>query len=680
MRVLIAAHFRSPAGGLHEHVRASALGLAEAGHEVVVVCPPGPFSESLAAAAIPCWTDEDSTDPVTLVDRLRLAERFDIVHAHPGPFRKIALAAARRMGSPFVLTLHSQWLEDLKRYAHDVSQVIAVSPAVRDRVVSSRRCRPDQVMVIPNGFDARTFCPDGWQPGSGRFRIAVASRLDKDKKVLLQSLMQLWSMQRDQRIADIEWVIAGQGLQPERPEAGQGSLEKVIRREAKKLNAAVGRKVVTFTGWLAPAALADMFSTCDAAIAPGRAAVEAMASGLPTIAIGSSSCVGLVTTENRDAAEYCNFGGLGMANPQPVERVWSDILELRNFPARRRRLGIASSHYARESFAQSSVDRTTHYLYERLVREAQPQKSQYAAVRFRPELAVVVMSVGAPPALRRAVESLLHQSIPVEIVVVNSGGGDARAVLPLGAAGVSVVELPERVLPGAARNYGISASTAPFVAFLAADCVAEQGWAAARLAYHRRGHQAVASSVAHGCRGNPVSYASHVSLFARRLSGIPRREALCYGVSYSRALLETCGPFREDVRIGEDTQFNARLPADQKPVWTPEVRTTHDTPQRVSKMVRDKFRRGQRTGLSRPRAVPVTRLLRGAFRRSTINLGLSWRYDRDTSLLVKVLSTPLVVLCSLAYSAGEFAGSRAAGQARGMNLEQRRDYLQSMES
>jgi len=45
----------------------------------------------------------------------------------------------------------------------------------------------------------------------------------------------------------------------------------------------------------------------------------------------------------------------------------------------------------------------------------------------RPELAVVVIGYRAPPDLAAAVRSVLDQSIPLEIVVVNSGGGNAKA-------------------------------------------------------------------------------------------------------------------------------------------------------------------------------------------------------------------------------------------------------------
>ena len=39
-----------------------------------------------------------------------------------------------------------------------------------------------------------------------------------------------------------------------------------------------------------------------------------------------------------------------------------------------------------------------------------------------------------------------------------------------------VVESTERLLPGGARNVGIANTDGTFVAFLAADCIAEPGW------------------------------------------------------------------------------------------------------------------------------------------------------------------------------------------------------------
>ena len=91
------------------------------------------------------------------------------------------------------------------------------------------------------------------------------------------------------------------------------------------------------------------------------------------------------------------------------------------------------------------------------------------------DLAVVVLAMGAPAELETAVASLCAQSVVPEIVVVNSRGGDARARLAAFADRVRIIDLEDRLYPGAARNIGIDASAGRFVAFLASDCAATPG-------------------------------------------------------------------------------------------------------------------------------------------------------------------------------------------------------------
>lgn len=62
---------------------------------------------------------------------------------------------------------------------------------------------------------------------------------------------------------------------------------------------------------------------------------------------------------------------------------------------------------------------------------------------------------------------------------------------------------PARLLPGAVRNLGIAATSAPYVSFLAADCRAERGWAAGRLAAHRAGAPAVSGIMSPGPPAHP---------------------------------------------------------------------------------------------------------------------------------------------------------------------------------
>ena len=110
-------------------------------------------------------------------------------------------------------------------------------------------------------------------------------------------------------------------------------------------------------------------------------------------------------------------------------------------------------------------------------------------------LACIVLSLGSPPELIGAVRSLQAQDAPVEIVVVNSGGGRPAEMLRDAGANVRLIDVEARLYAGGARNIGIAASAAPYVAFLAADCAAEPGWVSGRLRRHRNGALAVSSAI-----------------------------------------------------------------------------------------------------------------------------------------------------------------------------------------
>lgn len=192
-----------------------------------------------------------------------------------------------------------------------------------------------------------------------------------------------------------------------------------------------------------------------------------------------------------------------------------------------------------------------------------------------PQLACVVMSVGNPPTLPDAVRSVRRQAPTAELVVVNTGGGDAEGTLKAAGLDVPVIHRTQRLYPGAARNLGVLATRAPFVAFLAADCMAEPGWVEGRIQRHLRGEAAVATAVTNAHPRNVWAWASHVLLFARRMPGVLPQQALRYGVSYDRRLFDRYGFFREDLRTGEDTEFNQRFAASFPLSWAPEVCAAH---------------------------------------------------------------------------------------------------------
>ncbi len=223
-----------------------------------------------------------------------------------------------------------------------------------------------------------------------------------------------------------------------------------------------------------------------------------------------------------------------------------------------------------------------------------PQPIQPADATQAPELAGIVLALGAPDEAIDAVRSLLAQDPPVEVVVVNSAGGGMAEKLRKAGIDVPVIERAERLYVGAARNLGIAATRAPYVGFLAADCRAAPGWSRYRIEAHRAGAATVASAVVPSHPRNPFAWASHLALYRRRLPKIGPKRAALYGASYDRALFDEYGLFRGDLRVGEDTEFHARLRAEHAPVWNPKVRAIHNSPTSFTALIADQYGRGQR--------------------------------------------------------------------------------------
>ena len=270
-------------------------------------------------------------------------------------------------------------------------------------------------------------------------------------------------------------------------------------------------------------------------------------------------------------------------------------------------------------------------------------------------LGCAVLSVGSPPTLIGAVRSLLEQEPTPEVVVVNSGGGDARAMLGEADLDVPVVECSKRLLPGGARNRGIAALSSPYIAFLAEDCRAEPGWAAGRLRAHTAGAPTVASVMTNATPGSRAALAAYLLLHHRRMPDTPPKERLLYGLSYDRAIFDRVGLFREDLRAGEDTELAARLGDAFRPVLAREVRTGHLNPASVRELVRDQFARGARAARVRGQ-VPGLRRLRWALAHALLNVPAAMvqtvRTRDHPERRRLVAAWPLLPLGSLAYTAG----------------------------
>lgn len=263
-----------------------------------------------------------------------------------------------------------------------------------------------------------------------------------------------------------------------------------------------------------------------------------------------------------------------------------------------------------------------------------------------------------------SIRSVLEQQAdaPFEVVVITSGGDRSGEVVRRLFPSLPLVESPRRLLPGAARNEGVRVSKGEYVAFLAADCLAEPGWASARIRAHRASHRATAGAVTNARPDRPWAWASLYLNYRERLSTRPARvvawpDPTAHSLSIERSLLDELGGFDETLPIGEDTLVARRLAEQGVPVWfEPQAVLAHIGPTSTAQFLQDQYRRGARFarenavappgGRSRCRllAFETVRFTRAV--RSSMRAG--WRHDRRRALL----AFPWMVAGALALRLG----------------------------
>lgn len=304
----ICLFFRAPLGGLQENVLATAIAAAKAGWDVSVLCPAGRFiEEHLRPQGIKTLAiDFQSASSIEQARTLLCSA--DVIHAHPGPSRTLALEAAAITGVPVVFTIHGAWFDGVQHYAQRLAAIVCVSSAILEAV--SPLCPNHPVInCIPNGIDCAQFEVLGnGVPESGH--AVVASRLDADKRVLIDTLVALWEAQaKHAEFRALRYTIAGQGTL-------QGELETA----AQRLGIAVD-----FAGWLKTDALARLYEHASAVIASGRGAMESLAMGKPTLALASAGASEVFDSTGFIDAARCNFGGYGAKPPTAIDAVYQRL-------------------------------------------------------------------------------------------------------------------------------------------------------------------------------------------------------------------------------------------------------------------------------------------------------------------------------------------------------------------
>lgn len=358
------------AGGAETHVLTLARALVRAGHSVTVASAGGMLTAGLAEGGVAHVTlPLASRSPVALaravggIVRLCRRESFDVIHAH-GRIPALAAHAARRLSPrvpPCAVTVHGVYSPHAPgaRLSKWGERTMAVSEDIADYTAATYGIDRGRIAVIPNGVDIPEKAADVRRAG---LDIVTSGRLDGDSSTAALMLTEVFpSVCRE--------------FESERPTLtiiGGGTLEREIRARAERVNREVGRAAVVCTGAVpnaaAEAAKHGIFAGSS------RAAIEAMAAGMPVLLCGNAGVRGIMTGENFPAAAADNLTcRRAPRTDDPTAALLDGIRRLARMSAdERAALGEFCRRTAREHY---DIDRTaakTAAVLSDTVREARP--------------------------------------------------------------------------------------------------------------------------------------------------------------------------------------------------------------------------------------------------------------------------------------------------------------------
>jgi len=317
-------------GGAETHVVELCRALAAQGVDVSVASSGGVYVDELKACGIKHFdVPLHNKHPKNLVKsyfilkKIIRGNRFDVVHAHARIPAYVCAKLRRRLAFSFVTTAH--WIFNpsfpwnvLTKWGE---HTLAVSEDIRQYLIENYKLQSENISVTINGIDDKKFSRDvdfsdiAKEFGfiDTRNRIVCISRMDTDRSLAALRLIECaHTLCRD--FDDLEIVIVGGGNDFEN-----------IQRSANEMNEKIGRRAIIITN--SRTDINKFISAATVFVGVSRAALEAMAAGVPTILAGNEGYIGVFDESTLDAAVETNLccRGQGETTSDKLER---DIREL----------------------------------------------------------------------------------------------------------------------------------------------------------------------------------------------------------------------------------------------------------------------------------------------------------------------------------------------------------------
>ena len=298
-------------GGAETHIYTLARSLTRMGHRVVLVSSGGEIARRLGECGVRHITlPLDSRRPSDIsrclicLSALLRRRRFDLLHAHARLPAYIAHLLSRRYSLPLVVSAHARFSHTSlrRRLSRWGFPTIAISEDLKQYLCDIYSLPPENIRVIPNGFDTDNFYPAP-SPPPRPLKIVTVSRLDRDCSLAALTLCSV-APRLSAELGHIEILIVG-----------GGDMFPTLRRLAREVNSALGYPCVRLLG--AVEDVAPLLRSCHIFVGVSRAALEAVLCGLPTVICGNEGYLGELTQDGLALAASANFCARGLPRVSP---------------------------------------------------------------------------------------------------------------------------------------------------------------------------------------------------------------------------------------------------------------------------------------------------------------------------------------------------------------------------
>jgi glycosyltransferase involved in cell wall biosynthesis len=286
----------------------------------------------------------------------------------------------------------------------------------------------------------------------------------------------------------------------------------------------------------------------------------------------------------------------------------------------------------------------------------------------KPRLSIIVASYDSGDLIKSCLESLTNQNTdqPLEIIVVDSSMDGVANLMKETFPGVRLYQFFERKFCGDARNVGLSVARGEIIAFIDADCTADQNWANQILQAHQSSHLAIGGAIANANPQSAIGWASYFCEFSQWMPGFPLRhmaDIAGANMSYKRRAFAEYGLFIEG-SYSSDTEFHWRLEKNGRVLqFVPSILVFHHNLDRFGRFLRHEFEHGRsfaRVRMKSQNFLEWRRLFYGVFSfliPGWLFLKIGLRNLRNRIYLFHFMKvSPLLILGLLSWSLGECAG------------------------